>query len=222
MTGKILVAAALCACALSFSAYAQQSSSAPRLTACGTVEKVTCDNGGSRLTTLELKPKSEAPITILPASRAQFTPSPEELYRDAEVCATGVVETHGRQSRLVVSGPEDIAIRKKPVFSPLPWTGVYFRPCDEGVTMPELVRQVPPHYTRSAMDARIAGSVGLEGIVNLDGVMADIRVQRSLDSKHGLDDEAIRAVRQYRFKPGTRMGQPVRVLVEIEISFLLK
>jgi TonB family protein len=43
-----------------------------------------------------------------------------------------------------------------------------------------------------------------------------------LESELGLDDEAIKAARQWRFKPGTRFGQPVPVLVEIEMSFRLK
>ena len=201
---------------------ADQSTSAPRLTACGKVEKVRCDSKASRLTTLELKPKSKAPITILPASRAQFAPSPEELYRDTEVCATGVVETDGRHRRVVLSGPQDITIRKRLKPAPPLWTGAYFRDCDEDLEMPVLVHEVQPNYTRSAMEARIVGIVALEGIVTVDGVIGEIRIRRSLDSKYGLDDEAIRTVRQWRFKPGTRMGEPVPVLVDIEISFQLK
>jgi TonB family protein len=201
---------------------ADQATPAPRLTACGKVEKVRCDSKASRVTTLELKPKSKAPITILPASRAQFTPSPEELYRDTEICATGVVETDGRHRRVVVSGPQDIAIRKQLKPAPPPWTGVYFRDCDEGLEMPVLVHDEKPNYTRSAMEARIVGIVALEGIVTVDGAIGELRVRRSLDSKHGLDDEAIRTVRLWRFKPGTRMGEPVPVLVAIEISFQLK
>ena len=45
---------------------------------------------------------------------------------------------------------------------------------------------------------------------------------RSLDSTFGLDNEAVKAARQWRFKPGTRLGQPVPVLVTIELSFALR
>jgi hypothetical protein len=44
---------------------------------------------------------------------------------------------------------------------------------------------------------------------------------RSLDPTFGLDSEAVNATRQWRFKPGTRLGQPVPVLVTIELSFAL-
>jgi hypothetical protein len=65
-------------------------------TVCGKVERVMCEEKVTRFTTLELKPKSkDLPVTILSTSRAQFTPSPEELYRDTEVCATGRVELEG-------------------------------------------------------------------------------------------------------------------------------
>jgi hypothetical protein len=45
---------------------------------------------------------------------------------------------------------------------------------------------------------------------------------RSLDSIFGLDQEALRTVKQWRFRPGTRLGQAVPVLVVIELAFTLR
>jgi TonB family protein len=45
---------------------------------------------------------------------------------------------------------------------------------------------------------------------------------RSLDSAFGLDQEAIKAARQWRFAPGTKQGEPVPVLVTIAIAFTLR
>ena len=59
-------------------------------------------------------------------------------------------------------------------------------------------------------------------MVGIDGTIGEIRMRTSLDPELGLDDEAVRVVRQWRFKPGTRLGQPVPILVEIEVSFRLK
>ena len=59
-------------------------------------------------------------------------------------------------------------------------------------------------------------------IVQPTGVCTDIHVLRSLDSSFGLDNEAIKSVRNWRFKPGTRLGQPVPVLVTIEVAFTLR
>ena len=53
-----------------------------------------------------------------------------------------------------------------------------------------------------------------------DGLAQNIQVTRSLDG--GLDQSAIAAVQQWRFKPGEKNGTPVRVAAKIEINFRLK
>jgi TonB family protein len=98
--------------------------------------------------------------------------------------------------------------------------GVY-RP-GSGVTSPQLLTQVKPQYTTDAMRAKIQGKVLLEVVVMPDGRAGDIRVIRSLDRTFGLDEEAIKAMRQWRFRPGTRQGQAVPVLVTVEMEFTLR
>ena len=66
------------------------------------------------------------------------------------------------------------------------------------------------------------GTVLLQCVVMPDGTVANITVVRSLDSAFGLDQEAIKAARQWQFAPGTRLGQPVAVQVTIEIAFTLR
>ena len=82
--------------------------------------------------------------------------------------------------------------------------------------------EVKPQYTAQAMRAKIQGEVLLECIVQPDGSVGNIRVVRSLDASFGLDQEAIKAARQWRFAPGTKQGQPVPVLVTIAIAFTLR
>lgn len=91
-----------------------------------------------------------------------------------------------------------------------------------GVTMPVLVKEVKPVYTGAAMQKKIQGAVWLEAVVTTSGDVAEIKVTRSLDAEYGLDQEAIAAAEQWRFKPGTRQGKPVPVLVTIELTFTLK
>jgi TonB family protein len=91
-----------------------------------------------------------------------------------------------------------------------------------GVTFPKLVKEVKPNYTRAAMQAKVEGIVGLEAIVEIDGRVKEVTVVRSLDKDNGLDDEAIRTVKEWRFTPGTKDGKPVAVKVEVEMSFTLK
>ena len=88
-----------------------------------------------------------------------------------------------------------------------------------GVTAPIAVLRVRPQYTSAAMKARLAGSVLVECVVMPDGSVGSARVTRSLDPRWGLDDEALKAARGWRFRPGTREGHPVAVRVTIELSF---
>jgi len=91
-----------------------------------------------------------------------------------------------------------------------------------GVTSPVLVHETKPNYTGEAMRARIQGLVKLEAIVMPDGSVGDVRIVHSLDQQFGLDKEAIKTLRQWRFRPGMRLGQPVPVLILVEISFTLR
>lgn len=88
-----------------------------------------------------------------------------------------------------------------------------------GVTAPEVVKEMHPKYTAAAKAAKIQGSVNLEAIVLADGSIGEVRVTKSLDREHGLDEEAIKAVKRWRFKPGKKDGAAVPVLVEIELTF---
>lgn len=90
-----------------------------------------------------------------------------------------------------------------------------------GVTIPRLIKDVKPQYTADAMRAKIQGRVMVECVVLTDGTVGDVRVIRSLDVTYGLDQEAIKAAKQWKFAPGTRNGEPVPVLVSIELTFTL-
>ena len=98
--------------------------------------------------------------------------------------------------------------------------GVY-RP-GNGVESPRLLRSVRPNYTAEAMRAKVQGIVRLEGVVMAYGSVGDVKITRSLDGVFGLDQEAIKAAKQFRFVPGTRFGEPVAVLVSFEIEFTLR
>ena len=91
-----------------------------------------------------------------------------------------------------------------------------------GVINPRVLREVRPQYTSDAMRAKVQGTVLLECVVRPDGSVGDVQVIRSLDPHFGLDDEAIKAAKQWRFAPGTRLGEPVPVLITIELTFTLR
>jgi protein TonB len=95
-------------------------------------------------------------------------------------------------------------------------------PPGNGVSWPRLIRDARPAYTADAMRARITGSVGLSCVVDRDGSVRDCRLTRSLDRRHGLDDEALRAARLWKFLPARRRDEPVPVRVTIDMDFSLR
>jgi protein TonB len=72
------------------------------------------------------------------------------------------------------------------------------------------------------MKAKIQGAIVMEAVVQTDGRVGEVRVVRSLDKAHGLDDEAVKTVKRWRFEPGKKEGVGVPVLVEIEMTFSLR
>jgi len=91
-----------------------------------------------------------------------------------------------------------------------------------GVTPPAPTKTVKPDYTEAAKAARIEGSVILQAVVQADGTIDNITVTQSLDAVNGLDEQAVKALRQWEFKPGTKDGKPVAVRVTVETKFRLE
>ncbi|MEW5981549.1 MAG: TonB family protein [Acidobacteriota bacterium] len=99
--------------------------------------------------------------------------------------------------------------------------GGAYRP-GAGIELPGLLREVKPQYTADAMRMKIQGTVVLDCVVMPDGSVGEIEVVRSLDPTFGLDQEAVKAAKQWRFTPGRRLGKPVPILVTIELTFTLR
>ena len=89
------------------------------------------------------------------------------------------------------------------------------------VTTPRLISQIRPNYTPDALERRIQGAVWLDVVVMRDGCPGAVRVARSLDPS-GLDEEAIKAIRVWRFEPGRMNEGAVERLAAIEVNFRLR
>src|SRR6202789_2771370 len=86
-----------------------------------------------------------------------------------------------------------------------------------GVSAPKVLYDPDPEYSEEARKAKYQGTVVLWLVVAPDGKPQDIKVQRSLGM--GLDEKAIEAVRQWRFEPAKKDGQPVPVRINVEVNF---
>jgi protein TonB len=93
---------------------------------------------------------------------------------------------------------------------------------EPGVSNPVVTKEVHPRYTREAMDARVQGTIAMDAVVREDGTVEDVTITQSLDKEYGLDQEAVKALKQWQFKPGTKDDKPVPVLVNVTMSFTLK
>jgi TonB family protein len=88
-----------------------------------------------------------------------------------------------------------------------------------GVTAPVLLFKKEPEYSEEARKAKYQGTVLLYIEVDPSGKATNIRVQHSLGL--GLDEKAIEAVRQWKFKPGYKDGKPVTTQTTVEVQFRL-
>lgn len=88
-----------------------------------------------------------------------------------------------------------------------------------GVSAPVLLHQVQPEFTDEARQAKLQGTVEIQLIVDAYGNPENITVVRHLGM--GLDQKAIQAVRQYKFKPATYQGHPVAVRLMVDVDFHL-
>jgi TonB family protein len=73
----------------------------------------------------------------------------------------------------------------------------------------------------AAPAAKITGDVKLRPVVEPDGHVDRVSVTESLDSKSGLDDEAIKAARRWEVVPSRKRNKPVAVWIEILMQFRL-
>jgi TonB family protein len=83
----------------------------------------------------------------------------------------------------------------------------------------EILSKPTPVYTQEARSMRIEGEVLLEVVLEASGSLRVVRVVHGLG--HGLDDNAVKAAEQIRFKPAMRDGQPADSTVVVHIIFQL-
>lgn len=100
--------------------------------------------------------------------------------------------------------------------------GGFPQPGTNGISQPRLIREVKPLYSNGALQARIQGTVLMEAVVLGNGSVGDVWITRSLDRAFGLDQEAVRTVKQWRFTPAMLSGRPVAVVVPIEMQFTIR
>jgi len=88
-----------------------------------------------------------------------------------------------------------------------------------GVLAPVVITAVDPEFSEEARKAKFSGSVEVYLIVDEMGRPVNVRVARGVGM--GLDEKAVEAVKQYRFKPAMRNGKPVKVDLYVDVNFAI-
>ena len=88
------------------------------------------------------------------------------------------------------------------------------------VKAPVKVNAPKPNYTELARKARITGIVIVQAVIDKQGNVVDAKVLKGLPM--GLDQEALRAIRQWKFEPATLNGKPVDVYYNLTVNFTLQ
>jgi periplasmic protein TonB len=84
--------------------------------------------------------------------------------------------------------------------------------------LPEAITRVPPDYPEIARASGTEGTVMVQALVGKDGKVKDVRVVKSVPV---LDDAAVKAVKQWVFKPALSNNKPVAVWVAVPVRFSL-
>ncbi len=85
------------------------------------------------------------------------------------------------------------------------------------VRPPSVLYSVEPEFSEEARKAKFSGNVQVYLWVDEQGMPSHVRVVRGVGM--GLDEKAVEAVRQYKFKPALQNGKPVKVDLYIDVNF---
>jgi len=138
----------------------------------------------------------------------------------AGAVVTGRIEEDSQRARLSVDVVDVIAgklIGQAEAVSP--YVPV-LTPGKGNVSYPQCLHCPVPQYTDEARSKRIEGTVVLQAVITPEGRATQITVIKM--AGHGLDEQAIAAVRTWKLKPAMKDGNPVAVRTPVEVTFRLK
>jgi TonB family protein len=88
---------------------------------------------------------------------------------------------------------------------------------ESDLSAPEAIRKVDPAYPQELVHDRVEGVVVLYAIIHSDGSVGEVRVIEGFDER--LNENARKALLQWRFRPGTKNGTPVDIEAVVRVPF---
>jgi len=114
----------------------------------------------------------------------------------------GKVESSGFGDQTVAEAPKKKTAAEGPIDTPV-----------------DIMDKPKPEYTAEGRSLKLEGDVVIDMVFLSNGTVKVNRVISGLG--HGLDEAAVRAAQQIRFKPAKREGQPVDFPARVRIQFRL-
>lgn len=90
----------------------------------------------------------------------------------------------------------------------------------DDITPPRLTEVASPNYTPEAKKKKIEGTATLAIVIDKNGDVVDAKVVKGLG--YGLDENAIIAVKEWKYKPAEKDGNPIAVKMEVTVDFYIR
>jgi TonB family protein len=84
---------------------------------------------------------------------------------------------------------------------------------------PRVLAQTEPEFSEAARKAKYQGIVTLQLVVDSSGAPTKVHIVRPIGC--GLDEKAVHTVETWKFKPAEKDGEPVAVLIDVQVDFHL-
>jgi TonB family protein len=213
-----------------FGAYLADEFSAALATEGGPLTVIDRSQLAAALTSLGLQPQAEfnyendKPIAEKLAIDCVIKGSYAKLQGDLGItlvanCPNEPHNSFGVISRKLAFTPEMAAHLGAPLETLQP-PGFIAVPGRGGIGYPSCVKCPAASYTSAAQDAKYEGTVLLVGVITPEGRATEVKILKGL--KYGLDDQALAAVKRWKFAPARDLdGNPVGVRQAIEVTFRL-
>jgi len=169
-------------------------------------------------------PRIQTQVQPLPGELIAPTIIPSDIARVVDAPDAGLAIPRGSFEGIGSVIP--VPIERPPVVAPPPPPPPPAPKASSGpirvggnVELANLIFQAKPEYPPIARQARVQGAVVMEATISKDGSVVDLRV---VSGNPLLNEAAIAAVRQWRYKPTLLNGEPVEVITTITINFALQ
>lgn len=145
---------------------------------------------------------------------------PRRVYGVRRVFARGLGADGGGDGSLVIKRGntlDGVADTLTATDSDLRAAGSGAAPLSTVDQAPDPVHQVRPRYSPALLEHRVSGTVTARLLVRADGSVGTVEIVRDIGFDSGV--VAAEALRQFRFRPALRQGEPVAVYITFNIRF---